>query len=691
MSQSGAVIAKLQSALDCSSKKCDCCDGLQAQINDLRNQINTKIGQEEKPAIIQQSVASAEQLLVPGILLFVGNAVNALRPEIAAAAAAASQAASTATAAATAAAGAIAQLAGMAAQIAAILTSIVTLAVLGTRIDAVESLALSIGNGLSEALSLIGAVKSTATRALDLANEALGGVRDLNQYVTGLFSTISSQVDARIGALKAELEGIVDARMSELEGLIRGTNATLSEIIARLIGMEIQLPSLRELLANLQSQVNGIFTRVRTLEDEITNAQERVGVLEGAITNTQARVGVLEGAIVKVEADIAVMWPSILAVPATIPVFVREGIQTFVPPLVQTLVPPAVQELTPPLIQTLVPPIVEGSIPRVIGDVTSAVNNWISVSLPSAVTNIVNNMTVDLSPVLQAIARVDVKVDDTFELVRTVDETTKDTKDIAIVANGKMGPPIIGGLSGWMMRFTSWTVFDRVMNLLTLATTIHNAQQLSSNILVTLTTVMQNVVDFFGIKDSEGNAFSISAIIRQTLTGLVTFVVGEENYNNFAKEWAKYNRTYQAAANLFSSLMNFGDTVTQALQVVSSQTGKIGNALRMWGVVSEKAYSWMNPNPNFSNPLLVKLTSLQETASMVENVSQQPLNVKSAKEEAETASKELMDSLEQKDDSKQGPTIPEAKKVKTEQMEIVAASKGKDLAESDLTPDEDGI
>jgi len=113
--------------------------------------------------------------------------------------------------------------------------------------------------------------------------------------------------------------------------------------------------------------------------------------------------------------------------------------------------------------------------------------------------------------------------------------------------------------------------------------------------------------------------------------------------------------------------------------------------LRMWGVVSEKAYSWMNPNPNFSNPLLVKLTSLQETASMVENVSQQPLNIKSAKEEAETASKEFMDSLEQKDDSKQGPTIPEAKKVKTEQMEIVAASKGKDLAESDLTPDEDGI
>jgi co-chaperonin GroES (HSP10) len=67
------------------------------------------------------------------------------------------------------------------------------------------------------------------------------------------------------------------------------------------------------------------------------------------------------------------------------------------------------------------------------------------------------------------------------------------------------------------------------------------------------------------------------------------------------------------------------------------------------------------------------------------------LNVKSAKEEVETASKELMDSLEQKDDSKQGSTIPEAKKVKAKQIEIVAASKGKDLNEGDLTPDEDDV
>ena len=676
MAQGSAVIANLQSALDCVGK-CDCCDELQAQINDLRSQINTKIGQEEKPAIIQQSVASVEQLIVPGILFYVGNAVNALRPEIAAAAAIGSQAAATAANAASAAATALAQLAGIATQIAAILLSIATLLVLGQRIDAVESFAQSIANGLSEAISLVGTVKSIAVQAQELANQALRDVYDLRQYVGTLSAAILAQVDAKTTSLRIELEGIIDARISELDGLIKDIISTLSGIIARLVAIEIQLPSLRESIAFLQSQVNSIFIRV--------------GILEGDTANIKSRVGILEGAIAAIAADIAVMWPSLLASIATIPALVQQGIQTFVPPLVQTLVPSAVQEVTPPLIQTLVPPIVEGSIPGIVGNVTSVVNNWISINLPSVVTNIVNSMPVDLSPVLQAIAKVDVKVDDTLEFVKTVDETTKETKVVAYTVNSKMGPLIRGGLSGWMARFTGWSVLDRLINLLTLATTIHNAQQLSSNIFVTLITVMQNVFDFFGIKDSEGNIFNISSLIGQSLTSLVTLIIGEENYNNFAKEWAKYNRTYQAAANLFSSLMNMGDTVTQALQVVSSQTGKIGNALRTWGVVSEKAYSWMNPNPNFSNPLLTKLTSLQETASMVENVSQQPLNVKSAKEEMETASKEFTDSLEQKDGSKQGPTIPEAKKVKAEQMEIVAASKGKDLAESDLTPDEDGI
>jgi len=155
MAQGSAVIANLQSALGCAGK-CNCCDGLQAQINDLRNQINTKIGQEEKPLIIQQSVASAEQLIVPWAIGAIAVAANSLRAEIAAAAALGSQATAAAGAAAGAAATALSQVAGLAAGITAILASIATLLVLGQRIDAVESFAQNTANGLSGAIDLIG-------------------------------------------------------------------------------------------------------------------------------------------------------------------------------------------------------------------------------------------------------------------------------------------------------------------------------------------------------------------------------------------------------------------------------------------------------------------------------------------------------------------------------------------------------
>lgn len=253
----------------------------------------------------------------------------------------------------------------------------------------------------------------------------------------------------------------------------------------------------------------------------------------------------------------------------------------------------------------------------------------------------------------------------------------------------RMGDFIPGGLSGKMVNGFKWLQIDRVLNILNLAATIHNAFQLSSNIGVTLVQAMQNAIDFIGLKDDNKDPFNVSEAINSSITTAITTVIGAENYAQIKKEWAKYNRIYQAGANLFSSLMSMGDTMTQALQVVGGQTGRIGNALRAWGVVSDKAYSWMNPSPNFSNPLLTKLNSLEETASIVENVSQQPLSVKSAKEELEAASKELADSLEQKEGSKQGAEIPEAKKVKEEQDTIINESKGKDLTPPDLEPDED--
>jgi hypothetical protein len=254
--------------------------------------------------------------------------------------------------------------------------------------------------------------------------------------------------------------------------------------------------------------------------------------------------------------------------------------------------------------------------------------------------------------------------------------------------NLKLGAQIVGGISGKLVNGFKWLQLDRVMNLLTFAATMHNAAMLSQNVIQTLTQAIQNVVELIGVKDDEQQIIDVSSLLSTSITNLIKGAMGAENFEAFIKEWNKYNRIYQASANLFSSLMNMGDSIVNGLQVIGGQTGKIGNALRAWGVVSETAYKWFNPEPNFSNPLLTKLNSLEESASMVENVTQQPLNVKSAKKETEDALKELNDSLAQKPDAPKGKEFPEPEELKKDFEEGVDASPGKDIEVKDLDPDD---
>lgn len=286
-------------------------------------------------------------------------------------------------------------------------------------------------------------------------------------------------------------------------------------------------------------------------------------------------------------------------------------------------------------------------------------------------------------------------------LLKKIDNTTTTNLGVSTATYGlnqtmntKLGDQIFGkggkaiGIGGKLVSGLNWLIVDRAMNILTLAATIHNAGMLSQNIIITLTQSMQNIVDLVGVKDDQDNPVEISTLINNSISNFAKAVIGKENYENIIKQWNYYNRIYQSAANLFNSLMNMGDTIVNACNVISGQNSKVANALRLWGVVGEKAYGWMNPTPNFGNPFLTKLQSLDETASTVEQVSREPLNVKSAKEQLQADSEELSKTLAQKPGSKQSTEIPEAETVKAEFEAGKTASKGVDLEPEDKVEDD---
>ena len=785
MPQGDTVIANLQSALGCASQ-CDCCakvDGLQAQIDQLKNGF---IPKSDRPQIIQQSVASAEQLIMPGVLVAIAKAIELLRPEIKAIEVIAKGAAAIA--------GKLAALLPVIGALLALAGAAGTLLVLGERIDGLENQVDTLSHDLSQAIGAIGRIRRLAETGISLAEQAKSDVNDLRRLIMALEAKILSAVDGKINALKSEIVGLVDAKVQSLKreteaaiaALAFNLNNRINEVRAALM---LEINGLAERMARAELRIDAIIERVNNLQELIrtllrefildaTNslrflieeANGRIAkvaevakialdtarlalsktknpVDETEISSIKSRIGVIEAAIPRIRdtaqkaidtataisAKIGALEASIPGTVGTIvnviaPPIAQTAVQTFTPPLVQSLVPPLITSLVPPLVGNLVPPLIDG----IKNQITNIINNITNI------TNIVNQpVNIDLSGIERRIDAIPGSMIAAFVASPAVFEKTKAASkagtceasspggciDTSIGRNNnnlfdkianlfntganaaqlallkiidtKLGKQIsdsVGaaiGISGGLLRIGQSTVLDRLLNLMTFAATIHNATQLSSNIGITLIQAMQNVIDLIGLRDANEQAYNISQLIGTSINSFVAAIIGEENLAGIKKEWAKYNRIYQAGANMFSSLLSMGDTMVNAIQIVSGQNAKIGNALKVWGVVGEKAFGWMNITPNFSNPLLTKLQSLEETASTVEQISQEPLNVKSAKEGLEAASKELADSLEEKEGSQQGKELPEAKKVKETADKDKKDAEGTPKTLSDAFPDDD--
>jgi len=238
--------------------------------------------------------------------------------------------------------------------------------------------------------------------------------------------------------------------------------------------------------------------------------------------------------------------------------------------------------------------------------------------------------------------------------------------------NNKLGPLIPGtGIGGLLQKFfdnfekfAKWTHLDRILNILTFATTVHNAFQLSSAIEQTLVNVLQNALSLIGISDKDGNPLNINEFFKQSFEESLKTFVGEGNYKKISQEWAKYNRIYQAAANLLNIVQSLQYTIINILEVGFSWVAQIGNALRYWGEIGQNAYSWMNPQPNFQSKVFDYLNEIQAAASVVDQITTDVVSVKDQLKQFKEGEESLKKSLGQENDSKQGEKPPEAAEVK---------------------------
>jgi len=238
----------------------------------------------------------------------------------------------------------------------------------------------------------------------------------------------------------------------------------------------------------------------------------------------------------------------------------------------------------------------------------------------------------------------------------------------------RLGAQLPGGIGGKLSRFADWMHLDRVLNIMILAATVHNALMLSNDIGQTLIGAINNVLQFIGLKKEDGSGFDIGSAISGSIESLIKGAIGADNYVELKAGWAKANRIYQATTNIFNSFQGLVSSILDANEMLGAMTGKIGNALRKSGTVLEKSYEWFNPQPKY-NRVTQGLEALQQGASTIQQVTQIPLDITAQVTELTTASTEFVQAIKEDDKpANKGIGTPEPDKIKADELAAKTAS-----------------
>lgn len=195
---------------------------------------------------------------------------------------------------------------------------------------------------------------------------------------------------------------------------------------------------------------------------------------------------------------------------------------------------------------------------------------------------------------------------------RKIDAINSAAQDAALATIlERLGPQIPGGISGLLQtlktnfdNFVKWAQPGRVLDMFTFIVALHNAFMLSQAL---PSTIKQLLIDWLHVlrpnfgKQPDGSEIDINAAIDSDIEFWISKLIGEQKVKKLEEDFKAVNRIYQASTNLLNNMQMLVFSVTMALEIVAQEVSSIGNALKKYKVVGEKAFAWMNPAPNFKN------------------------------------------------------------------------------------------
>lgn len=255
------------------------------------------------------------------------------------------------------------------------------------------------------------------------------------------------------------------------------------------------------------------------------------------------------------------------------------------------------------------------------------------------------------------------------------------------IMDNKLGSQITGGLSGGLGRMSRFLGIDRVLNLLNTLAILHNAMMLSASLKITLLEMLSSIGNATGLlQTSEGDNVDLNQVFNNGIEGLITHLIGAENYAGLRLSWRKYSAIYRAATNSLNAITSMFNSLGEAIETTAEYTGKIGNALRAAGAVSENAYNFFSEKVNARTSRFMRFqtrtTGVSEILEAVNEVAENVIEGQEQFKEYEENKKKFNDELAA---AKKNPGIDNAE-IKAEAEKIK-----ENLAKDPSGEDDEGL
>ncbi len=205
----------------------------------------------------------------------------------------------------------------------------------------------------------------------------------------------------------------------------------------------------------------------------------------------------------------------------------------------------------------------------------------------------------------------------------------------------------------------AWTATgaDKIISVLTLVSSTHNAMMLSRNLGETAGEALSAVLNFVTPKGIDNTEIDVNAIIGKTINGLLNDIFGAAQVAAAKKTFAAANRIITAGAGAINAIRQTKDAAIEATEIVGSWVAQMGNSFKREGILEEDAFPWFKERPGFRDHyqgFRNKVENLEEGLEQITALASAGVEIQEGFNESARAFTELTKALDDFDKEEAG-------------------------------------